>query len=73
MLESIEAGCKYNEKDSSRSSDVEKSKTDDTPAPEETVAVLDWDGPDDPGNPVNWSAWKKARHFYPVSRRAITD
>jgi hypothetical protein len=22
----------------------------------------DWDGPDDPGNPLNWSPWKKVYH-----------
>lgn len=25
-------------------------------------AVLDWDGPDDPDNPHNWSMWKRVLH-----------
>lgn len=24
---------------------------------------VDWDGPDDPKNPYNWSMWKKSRIF----------
>ncbi|KAL9532684.1 Polyamine transporter [Sphaerulina musiva] len=27
----------------------------------------DWDGPHDPGNPLNWSSARKARHFWPVA------
>jgi hypothetical protein len=23
------------------------------------AAIIDWDGPDDPENPMNWSMWKK--------------
>lgn len=28
-------------------------------------SVLDWDGPNDPGNPMNWSKWKKIYHVVP--------
>jgi hypothetical protein len=26
------------------------------------AAALDWDGPDDPGNPHNWPKWKRIYH-----------
>jgi hypothetical protein len=26
------------------------------------IAVIDWDGPNDPDNPQTWSAWKKTYH-----------
>lgn len=34
------------------------------------LAVLDWDGPDDPENPQNWPAWK--RHFHVVPPAIIS-
>jgi hypothetical protein len=27
-----------------------------------SAAALDWDGPDDPGNPHNWPRWKRIYH-----------
>lgn len=27
-----------------------------------SAAALDWDGPDDPGNPHNWPKWKRIYH-----------
>lgn len=27
----------------------------------------DWDGPDDPGNPLNWSPWKRHYHIVPIA------
>lgn len=32
--------------------------------------IVDWDGPDDPSNPMNWPAWKVKTHIFLVS--AIT-
>ena len=32
--------------------------------------IVDWDGPDDPTNPMNWPAWKVKTHIFLVS--AIT-
>jgi len=34
-----------------------------TLTPEEAVTALDWTGPNDPENPENWSAGKKAFHI----------
>lgn len=32
------------------------------------ASIEDWDGPDDPGNPWNWSTWKRIYHtFVPAS------
>lgn len=30
-------------------------------------AADDWDGPNDPGNPQNWSGFKKTYHFFPIA------
>lgn len=30
-------------------------------------AADDWDGPDDPANPQNWSGFKKTYHFFPIA------
>ena len=51
----------------SLSTDDQKPQKDD-----ETVDpnVVDWDGPDDPTNPLNWPAWKIKTHIFLVS--AIT-
>lgn len=48
-------------------SDVEKENGDVEKGPERPAPriVLDWDGPDDPGNPHNWSARKKILHILP--------
>jgi len=49
--------------------DLEKMTTDKstvadtTPAAGGLVTVLDWTGPNDPENPENWSAGKKAFHI----------
>lgn len=32
--------------------------------------IVDWDGPNDPNNPLNWPAWKVKTHIFLVS--AIT-
>lgn len=29
--------------------------------------IVDWDGPDDPENPLNWPIWKKCLHVAYVS------
>ena len=29
--------------------------------------IVDWDGPDDPANPMNWPAWKIKTHIFLVS------
>lgn len=41
----------------------EKEKTDDP-------NIVDWDGPDDPANPMNWPPWKIRTHIFLIS--AIT-
>lgn len=33
--------------------------------------LLDWDSPDDKGNPQNWSKWKKAFHLYVLSELGL--
>lgn len=43
------------------SPEVDESQTPPAPPP------LDWDGPDDPDNPMNWSLLKKSYHFLPPS------
>ncbi|KAK5997933.1 Polyamine transporter 4 [Cladobotryum mycophilum] len=30
--------------------------------PTDIIGALDWDGPDDPDNPMNWPSWKKILH-----------
>lgn len=71
ILEAIEVGSTHNEKSSSNEfEDVEKQYSSQTSKPGHdpatTTAVLDWTGPDDPGNPQNWSRWKRSYHFWPV-------
>lgn len=50
---------KINLDSANEGSDIEKGN--ERPAP----ALLDWDSPDDPGNPLNWSKWKKIYHVIP--------
>jgi hypothetical protein len=33
-----------------------------SPVATEKTALVDWDSPDDPGNPKNWSVAKKVVH-----------
>jgi hypothetical protein len=30
-----------------------------TTQPESKANIVDWDGPDDPQNPMNWPSWKR--------------
>ena len=46
--------------------DQEQEKVDENVDPN----IVDWDGPDDPANPMNWPAWKVKTHIFLVS--AIT-
>jgi hypothetical protein len=41
--------------------DLEKGKAGQQAPP----AILDWDGPDDPDNPLNWPQWKRNFHVIP--------
>ncbi|KAH7351261.1 MFS multidrug transporter-like protein [Rhexocercosporidium sp. MPI-PUGE-AT-0058] len=41
--------------------DLEKGKAEQQAPP----AILDWDGPDDPDNPLNWPQWKRNFHVIP--------
>lgn len=66
ILEAIEVGSTHDGKESVQSYDLEKNSGS-TSKQDPASAALDWTGPDDPGNPQNWSTWKKARHFWPVS------
>lgn len=50
--------------------DVEKAQSSSSTHDQHTtnvVAADDWDGPDDPGNPQNWSGFKKTYHFFPIA------
>lgn len=41
---------------------------DHTPPPEEAdTKIVDWDGPDDPANPLNWPSRKRWAHIIMVS------
>ena len=51
---------------SSQTSDSDQKKEDQAEDPN----VVDWDGPDDPRNPMNWPAWKINAQIFLVS--AIT-
>ena len=51
---------------SSNTSDAQQKREDETADPN----VVDWDGPDDPQNPLNWPTWKIKTHIFLVS--AIT-
>jgi len=54
--------------DASPNADVEKA----TAAPDaESVKALDWDGLDDPANPLNWSSGKKTYHTVIISALAM--
>jgi hypothetical protein len=35
-------------------------------------AVIDWDGPDDPENPHNWSTGRKILHILPPAMISLT-
>lgn len=41
--------------------------TEDLTVPPAELSVVDWDGPDDPNNPLNWSQLKKWSIIYLVS------
>jgi hypothetical protein len=32
------------------------------PTPQQNTSVTDWNGPDDPDNPHNWSTWNRVYH-----------
>ena len=51
---------------SSHTSDTDQKKEDQAEDPN----IVDWDGPDDPTNPMNWPAWKVKTQIFLVS--AIT-
>ncbi|KUJ18013.1 MFS multidrug transporter-like protein, partial [Mollisia scopiformis] len=51
---------KANNESANEGSDLEKGE--ERPS---ASALLDWDSPDDPGNPMNWSKWKKRYHVVP--------
>ncbi|KAJ3546720.1 hypothetical protein NM208_g1862 [Fusarium decemcellulare] len=41
---------------------IEKAQSQDGSVVPEAIQALDWDGPDDPENPMNWPVWKKIMH-----------
>ena len=45
--------------------DLEKNKT-------LPPTSLDWDGEDDPDNPLSWSKWKRLYHIYPPALISFT-
>ena len=60
----IEANISGTRSRSTDDQEQEKIPEDDDPN------IVDWDGPDDPENPMNWPAWKVKAHIFLVS--AIT-
>lgn len=52
LTPSNEANDKHN--------DVEKAERRTAPGPD-----IDWDGPNDPENPLNWLKWKRIYHIIP--------
>ena len=44
-----------------RGDDVEKA----APAPQAPTSATEWNGTDDPDNPLQWSAWKRHYHVIP--------
>ena len=34
--------------------------------------IVDWDGPDDPQNPMNWPAWKRLTQVFLASAFLLT-
>lgn len=75
ILEAIEVGSTHDDQDSGEFDDPEKAPTQASltkhdPATSVTTAQ-DWTGVDDPGNPHNWSTFKKAYHFWPVSGQRV--
>ncbi len=61
-----EADLEANVSASSQTSDTDQKKEDLAEDPN----IVDWDGPEDPKNPMNWPAWKINSHIFLVS--AIT-
>jgi hypothetical protein len=41
--------------------DIEKGR----PEPETPISATEWNGPDDPDNPLSWSKWKRYYHVIP--------
>jgi hypothetical protein len=39
---------------------------------QESNAALDWSGPDDPENPLNWPSWKRYAHIIPPAMISFT-
>ena len=39
---------------------------------DEKDSVVDWDGPDDPSNPMNWPAWKRLTQVIIASAFLLT-
>ena len=58
-----EADLEANVSASSQTSDINEKKEDQAVDPN----IVDWDGPDDPENPMNWPAWKINAHIFLVS------
>ena len=58
-----ETDLEANVSGSSQTSDVNEKKEDQARDPN----IVDWDGPDDPQNPMNWPAWKVKLHIFLVS------
>lgn len=71
ILEAIEVGSSHDGDSQLRTGhDLEKAPTevDKGHAPAtRTVTAQDWNGPDDPDNPQNWTFLKKALHFWPTA------
>lgn len=49
-----------NQEGTSTTTKVDQLNTEGQPTVQKVVTAQDWTGPDDPENPENWPAWKKA-------------
>lgn len=58
-----------------RANDLEKAATHSSGGAHEPatriVTAVDWNGPDDPGNPLNWPLWKKCYHTAAIGSLAF--
>lgn len=70
-VDMLEAGLKGNDLEANITRSSNTSNTNPEKGNEAVDSnIVDWDGPDDPKNPMNWPAWKVKAHIFLIS--AIT-
>lgn len=71
ILEAIEVGSNVDSPVDATEHDLEKAATEASGTHHEpatkTVTAQDWNGPDDPENPQNWSLFKRSMHIFPIA------